>query len=192
MQDIKGVTLDPDEVVISFDVSSLYTNILVNEANEEAADRLYSGDFPTPPVSKEAFITLTKLSTTNVILSTHDGLYRQIGGLVMGSQPAPPLAKIWLSKFGPDIKDDAKIFEHYMDDILRTIKAGMIETKLHAINGLHPNLKFMIEVEQEERLPFLDICILHVDSLSSPFNLVYQTYRYWPCHELSCFGTKTL
>ena len=82
----------------------------------------------------------------------------------MGSQPAPPLANIWLSKFEPDIKDDTKIFERYMDDILRTIKAEIIETKLHAINGFHPNLKFTIEVEQEGRLPFLDIFILHVDS----------------------------
>ena len=161
---LKDGTLDPDEVVISFDVSLLYTNVPVNEAIEEAADHLCSGDFPTPPVSKETFITLTKLSTTNVILSTHDGLYRQIDGLAMGSQPAPPLANIWLSKFEPDIKDDAKIFERYMDDILRTIKAEMIETKLHAINGLHPNLKLTIEVEQEGRLPFLDISILHVDS----------------------------
>ena len=121
------MTLDPDEVVLSFDVSSLYTNVPVNEAIEETADHLYSGDFPTPPFSKETFITLTKLSTTNVILSTHDGLYRQIEGLTMESQPAPPLANIWLSKFEPDIKDNAKIFESYMDDILRSIKAEMIE-----------------------------------------------------------------
>ena len=161
---LKDVTLDPDEVVISFDVSSLYTNVPVNEAIEEAADRLYSGDFPTPSVSKETFITLTKLSTTTVVVSTHDGLYRQIDGLAMGSQPAPPFANIWLSKLEPDIKDDAKIFERYMDDILRTIKSEMIETKLHAINGLHPNLRFTIEVEQKGRLPFLDICILYVDS----------------------------
>ena len=50
---LKDVTLDPEEVTISFDVSSLYTNVLVKEAIEEAADHLYSGDFPTPPVSKE-------------------------------------------------------------------------------------------------------------------------------------------
>ena len=161
---LKDVTLDPDEVVISFDVSSFYTNVPVNKAIKEAAGHLYSGDFPTPLVSKETFITLTKLSTTNVILPTHDGLYQQIDGLAMGSQPAPPLANIWLFKSEPDIKDDAKIFERYVDDILRTIKAEMIETKLHAINGLHPNLKFTIEVEQEGRLPFLDICILDVDS----------------------------
>ena len=41
----------------------------------------------------------------------------------------------------------------YMDDILRIIKADMIEMKLQAINNLHPNLKFTIEVEEEGKLP---------------------------------------
>ena len=52
-----------------------------------------------------------------------------------------------------------------MDDILRTIKVDKIDSKLAFINELHPNLKFTIEVEQEGRLPFLDMCILHVDNL---------------------------
>ena len=107
---LKDVALEPDEVVISFDVLSLYTNVPVNKAIEEAANRLYSGTFQTPPVSKETFITLTKLATTNVVLCTHDGIYRQLDGLAMGSQPAPPLANIWLSKFETSICDDAKIF----------------------------------------------------------------------------------
>ena len=49
---------------------TLYTNVPVNEAIEEAANRLYSGTFQTPPVINETFITLTKLATTNVILAT--------------------------------------------------------------------------------------------------------------------------
>ena len=63
-------------------------------------------------------------------MSTHSGYYRQIDGLAMGSQPAPPLANIWLSKFEQLIKDDAKLYERYMDDILRTIKRSLIEAKL--------------------------------------------------------------
>ena len=75
----------------------------------------------------------------------------------MGSPPAPPLSNIWLSKYEPAIKDDAKLFEQYMDDILRTIKESLIENKLSEINSLHPNLKFTLEVEQNGKLPILDI-----------------------------------
>ena len=72
----KRTTLEFDEVIISFDVTSLYTNVPVKEAIQEAADRLYSGDVQAPSADKETFITLTTISCTNIILSTHDGTYR--------------------------------------------------------------------------------------------------------------------
>ena len=74
-------------------------------------------------MDKETFIILDELATTNILMLTHDRPYRQIDGLAMGSQPAPPLSNIWLSKYEPNIRDDAKLFERYMDNTLRTIKA---------------------------------------------------------------------
>ena len=49
---IKQVTLEDDEIIISFDVTSLYTNVPVDEAIQEAAEILYSGSVTTPPVDK--------------------------------------------------------------------------------------------------------------------------------------------
>ena len=55
-----------------------------------------------------------------------------------------------------------------MDDIRRTIKQQFIQIKFKEINALHPNLKFTLEVEAEGKIPFLDLCINHVnDKLSS-------------------------
>ena len=90
-------------------MKSLYTNVPVKEAIQKAADRLYSGDVQLPSVDKETFTTLATISSTIFILSTHDGTYREINGLSMGSPPAPPLSNIWLSKYEPAIKDDAKL-----------------------------------------------------------------------------------
>ena len=148
-------------------MKSLYTNVPVKEAIQKAADRLYSGDVQASSVDKETFITLAIISCTNLILSTHDVIYRQIDGLAMGSPPTPPLSNIWLSKYEPAIKNDAKLFERSMDAILRTIKESLIENKLSEINSLHPNLKFTLEVEQNGKLPFLDICIEHHESTLS-------------------------
>ena len=122
VDNLRNISLDHDEVVISFDATSLYNNLLVKEAIFEAAEKLHSGKFAMPHVDKENFIILAELATTNVVILTHDGPYCQIDGLAMGSQQAPPLSNIWLSKFEPNIRDDAKLFERYMDDILRTIK----------------------------------------------------------------------
>ena len=123
---------------------------------------IISAEVPQPPVDKPTFVTLAQLAVTNVILSTHDGPYKQTDGLAMGSQPAPYLANISLSKFEPTIKNDTKLFERYMDDILRSINRNRMEEKLAEINELHPNLKFTMEVENEGKLPFLDMCILHI------------------------------
>ena len=70
---LKRTTLESDEVIISFDVTSLYTIVPVKEAIQEAVDRLYSGDVQAPFVVKETFIILAIISCTNFILSTHDG-----------------------------------------------------------------------------------------------------------------------
>ena len=79
----------------------------------------------------------------------------------MESPPAPPLTNIWLSKYEPNISDDAKLFENYMDDIVRTIKVDLIENKLVEINSLNPKLKFTLEVPRNKKLSFLDMCIEH-------------------------------
>ena len=122
VNNIKGTILKEDEVMVSFDVASLYTNVPVDEAITEAADLLYAGDLSIPPVDKETFITLTELATKNVVMLTHDGYHHQVDGLAMGTKPAPPLANVWLAKYEPEIRDDAKIFDRYMDDIIRDIK----------------------------------------------------------------------
>ena len=156
------------EVVISFDVSSLYTNVPVQEAIDLCTDMLYSGDHELPSVDKETFKELLQLCTCNVLMQTHDGFYRQVDGLAMGSPPAPLLANGWLSRHDPKIMDDAKVKERYMDDILRSIRASEIQQKLDEINQLHPSLKFTIETDVDGKLPFLDMLIIREGrSLSS-------------------------
>ena len=78
----------------------------------------------------------------------------------MGSPPAPPLANGWLQSHDGKIKDDAKLFSRYMDDIIRSIPKHNIEAKLREINDLHPSLSFTIETEKEGQIPFLDMKII--------------------------------
>ena len=58
VSEIKKLQLDQDEVLISFDVVSLYTNVPVSESIVYAADLLYSGKFSDdePPMNKETFM----------------------------------------------------------------------------------------------------------------------------------------
>ena len=93
---IRNTVLDDDEIMISFDVTSN-----VDEEILLAEVRLSSGEMDCPPVDKDTFILLTQLDAKDVVMWTHDGYYRQVDGLAMGSQSASQLANIWLFKFEP-------------------------------------------------------------------------------------------
>ena len=86
MDNLRTKSLDHDEVVVFFGITSLYT-VFVKEAIFEAAEKLYSGRFTMPSEDKETSIIFAVSLTTNVLMLTHDGIYHQIDGLAMGSQP---------------------------------------------------------------------------------------------------------
>merc|ERR1711965_1186350 len=106
---------------------------------------------------------LLKMSSTNVVMATHDGYYVQKDGLAMGSPPAPLLANIWLSKYEPQLRDNAKLFERYMDDVIRNIKVSHADLKLEEINQIHDNLRFTMEKEVDGKLPALDLLLQHAE-----------------------------
>ena len=160
--DLRPVILKEDEEIISFDVVSLYTNVPVMEAIEVCTDLLFAlPPDQRPSIEKDTFITLAKIASCDVLMSTHDGYYRQIDGLAMGSPPAPHLANGWLSRYDPVIKGESRLYYRYMDDILKEEKRDNVDRKLHEINSLHANLKFTVEREQNHQLPVLDMKICH-------------------------------
>ena len=66
------------------------------------------------------------------------------------------------------IKVTSALYERYMDDIITIIKRKDVENKLQEINNLHPDLHFTMEREQEGKIPFLDMILIHESgSLSS-------------------------
>jgi len=158
---LSDICLNEDEEIISFDVVSLYTNVPVLESINVCADLLFREGIEQPPIDKETFVELAKISSCNVIMATHDGYYEQIDGLAMGSPPAPHLANGWMSQYDEEIRGEAKIFARYMDDIFRDIKSAEVDQKLVEINGFHPKLSFTIEREIGGRLAFLDMQLIH-------------------------------
>ena len=145
---LPNIVLPDGHQLVSFDVCSLYTNVPVQEAIDTCSDLLYSGKYKEPPVSKETFTKLLKICTSDVLILTSDGYYRQTDGLAMGSPPAPLLANGWLNRHENDLKGDAVLYHRYMDDIVRDIHVNRINPQLESVNKLQPpNLKFTIEKE---------------------------------------------
>ena len=82
----------------------------------------------------------------------------------------------WLSQFDPIIRDNATIYERYMDDIISSVQKQKSDEKLEKINKLHKNLIFTKESENKNQLVVLDMCISNNNG--ALLNLVYHTYWY--------------
>ena len=162
---LSTVKLEKDEILVSFDVVSLYTNVPVMESIKTCADLLYAKY--TLPVDKDVFIQLAKLASCDVVMLTPDGYYKQVDGLAMGSPCAPLLANGWLSQYDSQIRDNAKLYFRYMDDILREITETRYDSKLEEINALHDSLAFTGEKEKAGTLPVLDAKLINKDGVLS-------------------------
>ena len=158
----KNTILPEGDILVSFDVTSLYTNVPVTEAITYCAELFFDKHkLSIDGVSKETFIKLLELSSCDVVMSTHEGYYIQKEGLAMGSAPAPHIANAWLSKYDDTIKGESILYFRYMDDIIQNIKEQELLEKLHNINHLHKNLTFTSEREKENSLAFVDMEVLN-------------------------------
>ena len=66
-----------------------------------------------------------------------------------------------------------KVWERFVDDVFLIIKKSSLEGFFNHVNGLHDQIKFTIEKETDNRLPFLDTLIKRNDD-GSIYILVYR------------------
>ena len=159
---LKNYVLSPTDVMVSFDVVSLFTNVPLNETIDIVADYVYASDsvHPVPKFSKNIFIKLLKKATGGMFLYK-DKLYRQIDGVAMGGPLGPTLANFFLghleTKLFMGIDFAPSLYLRYVDDIFAVFRS--VSDKLaffDRLNNQHPNLKFTLE-NATDCLPFLDV-----------------------------------
>ena len=81
---------------VSFDVSSLYTNVPLDETIDLIAKKVYSvSSKNTPPFPIKVFTKLLKFATSGMFLYK-EGIYKQVDWVVMGSPLGPSLTNFFL------------------------------------------------------------------------------------------------
>jgi len=91
--------------------------------------------------------------------------YNQTDGVAMGSSLAPVIANYYMEHFEQQAISTASSrpthWYRYMDDTFMVWPHG--EEELHDflihLNNIHPNIKFMMEVEKNQSLSFLDVLV---------------------------------
>jgi hypothetical protein len=151
----------------SFDVVSLFTNIPLEETIDIIINIIFSDEDETfHGLTKSDMEILLKLAVIDVPFVFNKQYYMQKDGMAMGSPLGPYFAnrlmsyleKLFLEKCPASFKPI--LYKRYMDDTFVLFKNKDQSSKfLNYINEFHPNIKFTIENEENNCLPFLDILV---------------------------------
>ena len=93
---IQDITIDPDDLLVTIDVSSLYTNIIHEEGLEAMEQWMITNNIS--PQKATLIKTLGKLVLKNNYFEFNGNLYLQKQGTAMGTRMAPNYAIIFMHK----------------------------------------------------------------------------------------------
>ena len=142
----------------SFDISSLFTNVPLDETIEICADALYQGHLDCPPTPQDTFRELMLIATRGVEFSFNNQMYTQLDGVAMGSSLGPALANIFVGFHESRLFDNTVkpgVYFRFMDDTFAIFGSELdCDHFKGKLNLLHPALKFTVEKEQNNSLNF--------------------------------------
>ena len=82
----------------------------------------------------------------------------------MGSPLGPVLAGIFMveleTRIIPTVTDNISHWTRYVDDTFAFIKKGYVGHVLVRLNSFHKNIQFTYELENQNKLPFLDVLLI--------------------------------
>ena len=162
---VQDLQLQPGDILVSFDVVSLFTSVPTTDATTITRDRLQA-DTNLKDRTDLTPSQLQDLLTTCVNSASfqwRDKFYEQSAGTSMGSPISPVLADIFMEEFEQTAIATAdhrpKIWLRYVDDTFVIWEHGQenLQLFLDHLNGLHSNIQFTMEQEKNGSISFLDV-----------------------------------
>ncbi|KAL0280173.1 UNVERIFIED_CONTAM: hypothetical protein PYX00_001546 [Menopon gallinae] len=154
--------------MVSFDVTSLFTNVPVDLTLE-----LLAPHFPPPTLA------LFHHCLMSSYFLYQGQTFEQTKGLAMGSPLSPAIANFFMEYLEKTALESAPLkpshWFRYVDDTFVIWPHGSetLPDFLNHLNSIHPDIQFTLEHESEGTLPFLDVLITrHPDG-----KLTHAVYR---------------
>ena len=114
---IKGQNIPNNFKLISFDVTSLFTNVPLDFTIDVILKRIYDENEVNTNIPKQQMRDLLLLCTKNVHFSYNGDIYTQADGVAMGSPLGPVLAGIFMVELERTIlKEHMTALKRYVDD----------------------------------------------------------------------------
>lgn len=163
---LKNQQLENDEILISYDAISLFTNISTTLAIRIIMRRWDLLRTHTT-MSKSQFLKILEFCLIeNNYFNFNSKLYHQSFGMPMGNPLSPTIADIVLDDLleasNKRLEEEGvkiKMIHKYVDDMVAIVRKDDNPKIMRILNEYHPKLKFTYETEIHQKLPFLDVMI---------------------------------
>ncbi|XP_033123389.1 uncharacterized protein LOC117122019 [Anneissia japonica] len=160
--DIRSTDINVDDILVSYDVSSLFTNVPLDETIQIIADKAFTDNWFNVTyglnLSKPDLITLLNIATKDQLFQFQSNLYEQIDGVAMGSPLGPLMANAFMCNIEECLESSnqmPKYYKRYVDDTLvfmpNTESAMQF---LDLLNKIHPAINFTMETADREQILF--------------------------------------
>ncbi|XP_078368996.1 uncharacterized protein LOC144652975 [Oculina patagonica] len=166
--EIRTVQMGDNDILVSYDVSSLFTNVPLSETINILVDKAFTDDWFNQTygleLQRDYLTTLLEIPTSNQLFQFNGQLYEQIDGVAMGSPLGPLMANVFMCHLEEKLTCDDKMpsfYRRYVDDTLARMPSTEAATEfLTTLNGLHPNLSFTMELPVNNKIPFIGMDII--------------------------------
>ena len=141
----RDLNITPGDLLVSYDVSSLFTNVPLDETITILADRAFRNNWFNSEydlnISKHDLIDLLGVATKGQLFQFNGSLYEQVDGVAMGSPLGPLLANVFMSSIEEKLDVDGKLppyYRRYVDDTFTVMPD--LPTARDFLNTLIPSL----------------------------------------------------
>ncbi|BHF79911.1 hypothetical protein SprV_0702303500 [Sparganum proliferum] len=161
LADIRGKVVRPDQIMVSFDVVSLFTSIPPDIARDVLRKRLEDNyDETNRPLKIDHLLQLFAFCQQTYF--TFNGrTYEQIKGTPMGSPISSLVAELVLQELEKVafVHYEPAFWRRYVDDTFVIIERSRLADFQDLLNGIFPDIQFTREDEHDEQLPFLVVLV---------------------------------
>ena len=160
---IKDIKVENDEVLVSYDVVALYPSVPQAEAIELIHNKMKDDPklHEKTTMSAESVTQLFKLCVQKTYFVFNNKLYVQINGLAIGASTSGFASEIFMESLENSALrtfiEPPSIWKRYVDDTFCKLKLARLEAFLTHLNQQHPIIKFTTEVQEDNKIAFLDI-----------------------------------
>ena len=188
------IKLQPDECIMSYDVSALFTSIPIDPAIKTIKKHLEEDKDLSKRTSMTVnhIICLLEFCLRNTYFSFQGRYYEQTEGAAMGSPISPLVANFFMEEFEVQAISTSTVprtlWKRFVDNTFTIIKKNNRESFLQHLNSINPKIQFTCEETREDgSMPFLDILVTPEEDGSLKTSVFRKTtntdlYLQWDSH----------